>query len=85
MQLVNNVSVQQKINMLPVFRAVKIDEATQGILKDVRRLYGEFVPANKVGKLLGNGHGLPISNNVVSATDVAVEISKARLSALRAG
>ncbi|MFA6015943.1 MAG: hypothetical protein WCT07_03700 [Candidatus Paceibacterota bacterium] len=85
MQLAKNGSVQQKINMLPVFKVVRGDDAIKGILEDVKAKYGEFVPVGLVGKLFGNGHGLPVVNDGVAAVDVAVEISKARTSALRAG
>lgn len=85
MQLAKNRSVQQKFNMLPVFKVVKADDAIKGILEDVKAKYGEFVPVGMVGKLFGGEHGLPVVNNGVAAVDVAVEISKARVSALRAG
>lgn len=85
MQLAKNRSVQQKFNMLPVFKVVKADDAIKGILEDVKAKYGEFVPVGMVGKLLGSGHGLAVVNDGVAAVDVAVEISKARVSALRAG
>lgn len=60
-------------------------ESGLGILEVVKAKYGEFVPVGMVVKLLGSEHGLPVVNDGVAATNVAVEIRKARESALRDG